>query len=60
MSVVNYRTCDHCGKKLDDMKDFPEWDINLTANVLSVDLCGECVCELEKIVLNFVNRRAET
>jgi hypothetical protein len=42
------------------MKDFPEWDINLTANVLSVDLCGKCHCELEKIVLNFVNRRAET
>jgi hypothetical protein len=60
MSVVHYRTCDHCGKKLDDMKDFPEFDINLTERIISVDLCSDCYDELERIMLDFVNRRAET
>lgn len=56
MSIVNYRTCDHCGKKLDNVKDFPEWDIYF----LRVDLCSDCLDELEKIVLDFLNRRADT
>lgn len=58
MSLVHYRTCDHCGKKLDDKKDFPDWDIDFTASILYVDLCSDCLSELEKIVLDFLNRRA--
>lgn len=48
-------TCDHCGKKLDDMKDFPDMEFD-TSKWVTTDLCADCYAELSKIIEQFCNR----
>ena len=45
--------CDHCGKKLDIMKDFDDVQIEMAHNLTEADLCDECLDELYKVVCDF-------
>ena len=58
MGIVHYRTCEHCGKRLDEMHDYVDWEVSLKTRFLSVDICCDCMEELENLVLGFVKRRA--
>ncbi len=55
--IVRYNTCDHCGKQLDAMHDYIDYDIN---NFTEVDLCADCLRELETIIKNFLHRENVT
>lgn len=52
-------TCDHCGKEIDEMKDYPEMQIDDFANFIEVDLCSECYDELSNMILKYCNKRAK-
>lgn len=52
--TVHYQKCDHCGKKLNDMEDYIEVDIDLGAKTYCADICKECMKELEKTVGIFI------
>lgn len=45
--------CDHCGKELDDMKDYPNTEIDII-KFFNVDLCVDCMNELQKTVEQFI------
>lgn len=53
MGTVHYNTCDHCCKKLDPMKDYVDYDLN---NFYTVDLCADCLKELEGVINKFLRR----
>ena len=50
--------CDHCGKELDDMKDYPDTDIGLL-EYQKADFCQKCLEELETIIYDFVNKKEQ-
>lgn len=45
--------CDHCGKKLDALKDYTDAELELEFRALMVDLCKECFDELCEMVCKF-------
>lgn len=47
-------TCDHCGKKLDDMKDYPDTEFDTINDWFRADLCSECYTEISNIIKQFV------
>ena len=49
-------TCDHCGKELDEMHDYPEMMIDDLADFIEVDLCSKCYDELNDMVLKYCNK----
>ena len=53
--------CDHCGKKLDEMKDYYESEIKINHETYKPDLCSECFCKLCVAVSDFctANERKE-
>ena len=48
--------CDHCGKKLDSMKDYTDYDIEFDELGYAVDLCSKCKDELVEKVDTLVTR----
>lgn len=56
MAFTAFHTCDHCGKILDDMKDYPNIDIDICCQTVSCDLCNDCVDELAKVVEAFAQK----
>lgn len=52
-------TCDHCGKVLDEMHDYPESNIDICYNYVLCDLCAECVEELTRLVSGYVKKGGE-
>ena len=48
--------CDHCGKVLDEMKDYVDTEIEARA-WFKVDLCSACIGELENFVFEFCGKR---
>lgn len=46
--------CDHCGKELDDMKDYPDTEIGLL-DFQRADFCQKCLNELDAIIRDFIN-----
>ncbi len=56
MATVHYKTCDHCGKRLDSMHDYDDYEVDLIGYV---DLCADCFHELTRIAREFVERRAD-
>lgn len=54
MSEVRYRVCDHCGKRIDGMKDYEDYSITRFSQA---DLCTECFEELEKMIRAFLHRK---
>ena len=45
--------CDHCGKVLDDMKDYIGAEIEVCYEEYTHDLCDECRKQLTKLVKDF-------
>lgn len=52
-------TCDHCGKQMDEMKDFVDMDIDNFIDFFKVDLCSECFHELNDMVLQYCNKKKD-
>lgn len=50
-------TCDHCGKELDEMRDYTEMKIDNFIDFVEVDLCSDCFRELNEVVLKYVNKK---
>ena len=53
-------TCDHCGKEMDDMKDFCDMNIDNFIDFFRVDLCYKCFHELNDMVLQYCNKKKDT
>ena len=51
--------CDHCGKALNEMIDYPDTEIE-AKHWFMCDLCAECINELDKIVAVFCKKGGET
>lgn len=47
-------TCDHCGKELNPMTDYVEFEISDFDNYTETDLCANCYDKLNEIVNNFI------
>lgn len=45
--------CDHCGKELDEMRDFDNTQIDMAHKWTTADLCAECLDELYALICNF-------
>ena len=58
MAYKAFHTCDHCGKILDDMKDWIGCTIDeaLPQNI-SFDLCDSCIAELTDVIYAFVTEK---
>lgn len=52
-------TCDHCGKEMDDMRDYSEMKIDNFIDWIEADLCSECFRELNDIVLQYCNKKKD-
>ena len=48
--------CDHCGKELNPMKDYTDFEIDNFNFVKEVDLCEKCFDELGNLVKKFVSK----
>ena len=48
--------CDHCGKELDNMRDYVDVDIEFSHIFVNADLCTDCFDELNEIVLKFCKK----
>lgn len=54
-----YKTyCDHCGKELNDMTDYPDVAIGFV-KFSKADFCKMCLDELETIISEFVEKGGE-
>lgn len=51
---VHYHICDHCKKRLDEMKDYHDSTIDICYNYIACDLCADCVEKLTALVRKFV------
>ena len=51
--------CDHCGKELDEMKDYIDISIDMNHIWLTKDLCADCVEELKSIIEKFCDHPTE-
>lgn len=49
-------TCDHCGKKLNDMKDYIDLELYGFYEVIDTDLCIVCYEELTNVVKQFCKK----
>ena len=59
MSEVRYRTCDHCGEKLDEAKDYIEVELD-KYGVVVADLCESCYDQLEDLIKKWVSQGRAT
>lgn len=50
--------CDHCGKVLDEMKDYTDTEIDVIA-WFKTDLCTSCADEISDIVLKFCGKEGD-
>jgi hypothetical protein len=50
-------TCDHCGKEIDDMRDYTDMNIDNFINFIKTDLCSSCFRKLDDIVLQYCNKK---
>ena len=49
-------TCDHCGKKLDEMKDFIDTEFDTIDEWFKADLCSECHTEISNTIKKFCGK----
>ena len=49
--------CDHCGKEIDELRDYTDMKIDNFINYAETDLCSECFRELDDMVLKFINKK---
>lgn len=50
-------TCDHCGKEIDEMRDYADMKIDNFIDFVETDLCSNCFRELNEIVLKYINKK---
>lgn len=50
-----YHTCDHCGKRLDEMHDFIDVELS-DFGTIKADLCADCFEEINAIIRVFVKK----
>ena len=50
-------TCDHCGKEMDEMRDYTDMKIDNFIDWFEVDLCSQCFHELNDMVLEYCNKK---
>jgi hypothetical protein len=48
--------CDHCGKEINPMNDYTDFEIDIFDFVKEVDLCQKCFNELSGIIKKFVSK----
>lgn len=51
--------CDHCGKEIDEMKDYPDTEFDDFFDIVRADLCNQCFHELNNIVLRYINKEKD-
>lgn len=56
----NLYICDHCGKELNEMRDFTDMKIDTFLDYIETDLCSKCFRELNDMVLQFANKKKDT
>ena len=49
--------CDHCGKEIDEMRDYTEMKIDNFINYVEADLCSDCFRKLDDMILQYVNKK---
>ena len=49
-------TCDHCGKKLDEMKDYIDTEFDSIDEWFKADLCSECYTEISNTIKKFCGK----
>lgn len=49
-------TCDHCGKKINEMNDYIDTEFDTIDDWLKADLCAECYKEISQMIKQFCNR----
>jgi hypothetical protein len=52
-------TCDHCGKELDEIRDYTDMEIRDFADYIETDLCTRCYDELSDMVLQYINKKKD-
>lgn len=52
-------TCDHCGKEIDEMKDYTDIEFDNFFEIFKSDLCYQCFHELNDIVFKYVNKNKD-
>lgn len=45
--------CDHCGKVLDEMKDYTDGTLDIVVDCVKTDLCTDCFNQLCNYIYNF-------
>lgn len=50
-------TCDHCGKEINEIRDYTDMKFDDFINYVEADLCSECFRELDDMVLQYVNKK---
>lgn len=48
--------CDHCGMELSTQHDYYESEVQTPNKYFEVDLCRDCVEQLNTIILDFLDR----
>ncbi len=48
--------CDHCGKELNEMKDYIDIDFDTIDTWFKADLCSECYTEISRIIKEFCKK----
>lgn len=49
-------TCDHCGKKMNEMTDYVDISFDIIDNWIHTDLCLECYEKISHIIKEFCSR----
>lgn len=50
-------TCDHCGKEINEIRDYTDMKFDDFINYVEADLCSECFRKLDDMVLQYVNKK---
>ena len=56
---ISYYKCDHCGKKLNEMHDYIDCEIDMEVYHIGADLCKECTEELKKMITSFLDKDSD-
>lgn len=51
-----YHTCDHCGKRLDEMQDYIDIELS-DFGTIKADLCAGCFEKINEIIKDFVKNK---
>lgn len=49
-------TCDHCGKKINEMNDYIDTEFDTIDDWFKADLCSECYKEISQTIKQFCGR----